>query len=165
MEVESVHKLPPEMLELVFRLLPPSVLAAAVQVCRAWREAGEAPGLWASVRLRVDTGSLASMPGLLGSRRLRAVRRLQVVDSGLLITEELMQAVVDHPGLKELDMPRGINLTGVGSSLLARAVAGLEVVAMPGARVTRTQARVISRALRDRPGLSSQQPRLATVWF
>jgi hypothetical protein len=44
--------LPPEVLELVLRLLPPRALKAAVLVCRAWRAAGEAPGLWAWARPR-----------------------------------------------------------------------------------------------------------------
>jgi hypothetical protein len=169
MEVVTVTQLPLEMLEGILRLLPLKDLKVAVEVCRRWREAGEAPGLWASVRLRVTAGSLPSMAGLLGSRRLRAVRRLQVVDSSLLVTEELMQAVVDHPGLEELDMPRGINLTRIRAELLARAVVGLEVVAMQGATVTRRQAKLVSAAVRDGPRLkglhSSQHPRLATVWF
>ena len=49
-----------------------------VLVCRRWREVGEAPGLWAWVVLRVTREKLASMPKVLDSRRLAAVRRIRV---------------------------------------------------------------------------------------
>merc|ERR1719319_1663817 len=45
--------LPTEMMERVFRLLPPRDLKAVVLVCRRWRKVGEAPALWAWVCLRV----------------------------------------------------------------------------------------------------------------
>ena len=40
-------QLPAEILKQIFHLLPGRDLRLAVQVCRLWREAGEAPGLWA----------------------------------------------------------------------------------------------------------------------
>ena len=38
--------LPPELLEMVLRYLPPSDLRNAMLVCHLWREVGQAPRLW-----------------------------------------------------------------------------------------------------------------------
>ena len=60
--VTEVDKLLPELLEMVFRLLPRRDLKVVVLVCKRWREVGEAPVLWAWVCLRVDKERVASMP-------------------------------------------------------------------------------------------------------
>ena len=39
-------QLPAEILDQIFQQLPSRDLRAVVQVCRFWREVGEAPGLW-----------------------------------------------------------------------------------------------------------------------
>ena len=72
--------LPAEMLERVFHLLPPRDLKAVVLVCRWWREVGEAPALWVWVHLvNEDIGfGIGFMPEVLDSRRLQAVRRMEV---------------------------------------------------------------------------------------
>ena len=88
--------LPAEMLERVFHLLPPRDLKAVVLVCRWWREVGEVPALWVWVCLRVWRENIGYMPEVLDSRRLQAVRRVEVWE----VSEELLQAVVRHPGLK-----------------------------------------------------------------
>ena len=43
---------------------------------------------------------MSSMPERLGSRRLQAVRRWRVED----LEEELMQGLLEHRGLKELEI-------------------------------------------------------------
>ena len=89
-------RLPPNILRRVFRLLPPRDLKAVVRVCMWWREVGEAPALWVWVCLRVRRRNIGYMPEVLDSRRLQAVRRVEVRE----VSEELLQAVVRHPGLK-----------------------------------------------------------------
>jgi hypothetical protein len=136
--VKTFEALPGEMLERVFRLLPPRDLMAVVLVCRRWREVGEVPGLWAWVRLTVNKGNLGSMPRVLGCGRLQAVRRLVV----MAVSAKLLKAVARHPGLKvvsihtnlarvapwpfEWPFPRG----AMEPDLLARAVTRLEELDM-----------------------------------
>ena len=100
--------LPSELLYLAFRLLPPRDLKTAVLVCRRWREVGQAQGLWAWVLLRVTRENMATMATrVLGSRRLQAVRRVRLE---VVASEELLERIVVHPGLKILDIkcpPRG----------------------------------------------------------
>ena len=79
MAVALINRLlPVEMLERVFHLLPPRDLQAVVLVCRWWREVGEAPALWVWVCLRVWRENIGYMPEVLDSRRLQAVRRVEV---------------------------------------------------------------------------------------
>ena len=69
----ALPALPPEVLYLVFCQLPPRHLKAALLVCRAWRQLGEAPRLWKRVNLRVTRENIRLMPEVLGARRMRAV--------------------------------------------------------------------------------------------
>ena len=94
-------KLPAEMLERVFHLLPPKDRKVVVQVCRWWREVGEAPCLWKWVVLRVAQENQGSMAELLRSRRVSRLGRL-VVRDGVGLSEELLQAVAAHPALERL---------------------------------------------------------------
>jgi len=112
--------LPAEMLERVFHLLPPRDLKAVVLVCRWWREVGEAPALWVWVYIVVTEDNMSEV---LDSRRLQAVRRVEVRE----VSEELLQAVVRHPGLKEMVVVNS-NLSLVDPELLAQAVTQLEEV-------------------------------------
>jgi hypothetical protein len=140
--------LPAEVLERVFRLLPPRALKAVVLVCRRWREVGEAPALWAWVCLRVSMRSLGSMPGLLRAARLQAVTRLTMV----VASDDLLQAVASHPGLRVVDM-NGFGHMGrfdpsaVRSDLLAAAFSGLEELAMEATALTREQLEAILAAI------------------
>ena len=109
------------MLERVFHLLPPRDLKAVVLVCRWWREVGEAPALWVWVCLRVASRNIGYMPEVLDSRRLQAVRRMEARE----VSEELLQAVVRHPGLKEMVVRNSI-LSSVDPELLAQAVTKLD---------------------------------------
>ena len=118
-------KLPAEMLERVFHLLPPKDRKVVVLVCRWWREVGEAPALWVWVCLRVWRENIGYMPEVLDSRRLQAVRRVEVTE----VSEELLQAVVRHPGLREM-VVQYTSLSSVDPELLAQAVTQLEEVAL-----------------------------------
>jgi hypothetical protein len=148
--VERVFRLR-EILERVFRLLPPRDLRAVVLVCRWWREVGEAPGLWAWVRLTVYGGNIGSMPRVLGWGRLQAVKKLEVIagrshsaDQELLVG--LLQAVARHPGLKFLSIKLS-NLSQVTPDLVARAVTGLEEVLINDSDLTKQQLEAILTAI------------------
>jgi len=130
----SIDALPAELLEKVFHLLPPRDLKAVVLVCRWWREVGEAPALWVWVwvrqfrrirRNRFCRGETVSIdiPEVLDSSRLQAVRRVGVAQ----VSEELLQAVVRHPGLRVMQVQYS-NLSSVDhlSGLLAQAVTKME---------------------------------------
>ena len=86
-------------LELVFGLLPPRDMENVVLVCRLWREVGEAPQFWAWVVLGVTRENMSTMPERLGSRRLQAVRKLKV-EEWVVVSEEVLQAMVRHQGLR-----------------------------------------------------------------
>ena len=98
MEVVPINKLPAEMLERVFHLLPLRDRLAVVLVCKWWNEVGEAPGLWMWVRLVVKKDNLECMPRVLTFPRLRAVKSLQV----RVVSEKLLHAIGKHPGLSEV---------------------------------------------------------------
>jgi len=132
--------LPVEMLERVFHLLPPRDLEAVVLVCRWWREVGEAPALWVWVCLWVGR-NIGYMAEVLNSRRLQAVRRMEVRE----VSKELLQAVVRHPGLKVMGI-RAIH-SSVDPELLAQAVTQLEGVDVVGTTLTPQQVTAICTAM------------------
>ena len=101
MEVARVETIPAEMLERIFRLLPPRDLKTVVLVCRRWRRLGEAPRLWAWVVLTVTQENISYMPEVLAASRLGAVKELVLTHIGE--DEKLLQAVLEHQGLKKLE--------------------------------------------------------------
>ena len=106
--------LPAEMLERVFRLLPPRDLKVVVAVCRRWREVGEAPSLWTWVYLAVVRRNLGRMVEVLGSRRMQAATRLVI----RAVSPTLLTAVLHHPTLTDIDI-RFVILSSEEPELLA----------------------------------------------
>jgi len=136
--------LPATVLNLVFHLLPPRDLKAVVLVCRWWREVGEAPALWVRFCLRVKEETHDYIQEVLDSRRLQAVRRMEV--RGVReVSEELLQTVVRHPGLKEMRVKS--NLSAVDPELLAQAVTQLDEVVLENTRLTPQQVTAICTAI------------------
>jgi len=125
-ETTSLTKrLPAEVLERIFRHLPPPSLKNVLQVCRRWREIGEAPSLWTWVSLpSVTETNLSSAVDMLRCKRLSAATCLEA----RFVSRELMEAIGDHPGLRGLDV--GYSTCGLASfpaPLLAHALTrGLE---------------------------------------
>ena len=94
-------KLPAEIMERIFRLLPPRTLRMVVLVCRRWRELGEDPLLWCQLCLTVNERNM--LRNLLSSRRLQEVRKLIIKTP---LTGKELQSVMRHPGLRELEISR-----------------------------------------------------------
>jgi hypothetical protein len=130
-----------ELLEKIFRRLAPRDLKAAVLVCRGWREAGEAPGLWAALCLAVTAEGLPGLLEMLASRRLQRVgsshpllllpqvRSLAL--SGCAPSEEQLQALAGRPGLRHLSLAAA-DLSGVEPATLTAAISGLETFSFSG---------------------------------
>ena len=129
--------LPSEMLERVFRILPPRDLRTVVQVCHRWKEVAEAPYLWSWVSLTVDTTNLADLPGLLRGRLLMVKEMRARVAS-----EELLQAVASHPALRSLDIS-DTPLPRIGADLLASSITGLTKLSIWETHLTTEQAEAI----------------------
>ena len=124
----------PEILHQVFLQLSLQDLKTVLLVCGLWRELGEAPGLWSGLHLNVTRNNIAFMPQLLKSRRMKTVRKLTLET----VSDELLQAVIRHKGLREIDA-NGTDLSGVEASLLARAVTGMEDVDIEDTQLTGQQ--------------------------
>jgi len=123
--ISLTKRLPAELLERIFRHLPPPSLKNVLQVCRRWREIGEAPSLWTWVSLpSVTETNLSSAVDMLRCKRLSAATCLEA----RFVSRELMEAIGDHPGLRGLDV--GYSTCGLASfpaPLLAHALTrGLE---------------------------------------
>ena len=72
-ETDQINQLPADVLEKIFRLLPPRDLRQVVLVCRRWREVGEAPRLWNWVTVTVTKENISKMPKVLRRRRMQCV--------------------------------------------------------------------------------------------
>ena len=126
-------KLPGEMLEKIFQLLPPRDLMSVVEVCRRWRETGEAPALWAWVRLMVTRHNQSYMPEMLDTRRLQTAHSITVMH---FVSEELLQAIVRHRGLKKIDMSHVHLSIYLEPGLLTTTVTKMEIVAIRNTSLT-----------------------------
>jgi hypothetical protein len=86
--LDCIHRiLPVEILEKVFRFLPPRDLMIALRVCTRWREIGENPALWTFFKLKiVRRGQLC----ILDIRRLQFLQEI-VVDGYSWKPRELVE--------------------------------------------------------------------------
>lgn len=141
MEVAPINRLlPAEILEKVFRLLPPRALKMVVLVCRRWRQVGEVPWLWSWLCLEVEESSLAIMPMVLHTDRLQAVNKLRV----RAVSEELLLSLAGHQGLRELDIS-DTKLYGMSPELVGEAVQNLVTLHIWENHITTEQAESVLR--------------------
>jgi len=141
-----IKKLPAEILERIFRLLPPPKLKVVMQVCRRWREVGEAPSLWTWVSLAPVTElSLPSAAYMLRSKRLSLATCLEA----RVVSRELLEAIGDHPGLRGLDIGYSTcSLETVPAPLIVHALtSGLQSVDMRKTGMNFDQVEVLFKAL------------------
>ena len=98
------QNLPVEVLENIFKFLEDlKDRKAVVVVGKQWRKAGEAPNLWTSVKLPVvlNQKSRARAIEMLRARRFSKVDEIEI-DGAVNLSEELLQAVAGHTGLKRI---------------------------------------------------------------
>jgi len=144
--VSMINKLPAEILERIFRLLPPPKLKTVMQVCRRWREVGEAPSLWTWVSFAPVTKlSLPSAAKMLRSKRLSLATCLEA----RVVSRELLEAIGDHPGLRGLDIGYSTcSLETIPAPLIVHALtSGLQSVDMRKTVMNLDQVEVLFKAL------------------
>ena len=123
-----------------------------VQVCRSWRAAGEAPGLWTGLCLRATGETVPELQEVLGWRRMLLVRGLRLVDRAP-VSEGLLEKVLRHRGLKSLTL-QGSDLSSVDPSLLVKIVTGLEELSLGSAGLNCHQIETVLRALNSETTLT-----------
>ena len=103
----EMDKLPVEVLEIVFGFLPREERKVVVRVNSRWRKAGEAAHLWAWVLLPTveDQNSCTRVINMLRCERLARVEEIVICASA--VSENLLQAVLLHKGLKRMRMEIG----------------------------------------------------------
>ena len=119
-----------------------SLLQAAVQVCRRWREAGESSKLWESASVHIHSRNILPVSQLLESGRLSRVRSVRVER----VTEELIEVMLGHLALEEVNFCDS-NLSGILPSMLANLVERLEKVNLRKTKLTHRQLEVILNRL------------------
>ena len=108
-----------EVLKKVFEVLPRKDRKAGVMVNSLWRQVGEASGFWAWVQLPrvVDQNSWARVIDMLRCERLAGVEKI-VIEAGA-VSEDLLQALINHEGLKRIILVGGVGRVGLGKLLPA----------------------------------------------
>ena len=160
--------LPPEVLELILRLLEPCDLQSAVLVCQLWREVGEAPGLWTWLLLRATRENMAFAEEVLASRRMREVRELRV-EHCHMESQQIVNAINRHSKLRRVTF-NNCNLTPAQPEALAVALTALNNYEIQDSVLGKNQLSILftqmaeSTTLRSicicKTDLSSKNPRL-----
>ena len=114
------------------------------EVCRRWKEIGEAPVLWSWLRLpTVNQENIDVISELLGrSKRLQAIGTLVA----RVASEELLLAVTQHKSLRRLDFAH-TDLTSIEPIVLARAICKMEEVDLGRSQFSPEQANIIFQHL------------------
>ena len=127
--LSKMDKLPVEVLEKVFEFLPRKDRKSGVLTNSLWRKAGEASRLWTWVRLAVDQTSRARVIRMLSLERLTRVEEIRVQAEA--VSQDLLQAMIEHTGLKRISL-QGLKLlggdlpAGLDSHLVVEALTGVE---------------------------------------
>jgi len=159
--VSLTKKLPAEVLERIFRLLPPPTLKVILQVCRRWRDVGEAPSLWTWVSLPPVTElSLPSAANMLRSKRLSLATCLEA----RAVSRELLEAISNHPALRGLDIGYSTcSLSAIPAPLLVHALtSGLQSVDMRKTGMTLDQVEALFKAM-TRDGIKLKSLNLSWI--
>ena len=113
-----------EVLKKVFEFLAPKDRKSGVMVNSLWRKVGEKPYLWAWVQLPkpVKQNGRARVIDMLGCERLTRVEDIEI--EGNAVSEDLLQAILNHTGLKRIDvwgeLPAGLNPQLVQSCIMSQ---------------------------------------------
>ena len=145
--------LPPEVLELILKLLAPCDLRSAVLVCQLWREVGEAPGLWTWLLPTATRERLASTVEVLASRRMREVRELRVEHCHRQC-QQIVNAINSHSKLCQVTF-NNCNLRSVQAKALAVALTALDKFDIQNSVLDRKQLLVLFTQISDNTTLRS----------
>ena len=117
-----MDQLPAEMIEIVFEFMPHQDRKTGVLLNSRWRKAGEAAHLWDWVSLpRVENDlSRTRVIQMLNSRRLAGAKEIAIKAGSL--SNDLLQAVALHKGLRQIEIWGYPLPTGVDIQLLVEAL-------------------------------------------
>lgn len=132
-------------LELVCGMLTTQDRNNFVLVCQLWRAVGEEPRFCSTCSICLTTDKVSTIPERLDCRRMRFVRELRV-EVGVKVSEDVLQAVARHQGLKKLVMNK-INVSTVDKGLLVIVVSNLEEVEISETQLTVQQLEAIITAI------------------
>lgn len=132
-------------LELVCGMLTTQDRNNFVLVCQLWRAVGKEPRFCSTCSICLTTDKVSTIPERLDCRRMRFVRELRV-EVGVKVSEEVLQAVARHQGLKKLVMNK-INVSTVDKGLLVIVVSNLEEVEISETQLTVQQLEAIITAI------------------
>ena len=147
MEAAEINSLlPEEMLRMIFSYLPPEDLKAAVLVCKLWSRVGQAPGLWSWLTFHAWNNEAVLEQMRLP--RLQNVSRLNIPAQN--VSEEFMEAVAIHPGLKKVEAVSWYtDFSSVRPELLAQAFSKMDDLNLGDAKLTVDQLNCLFVSLAD----------------
>ena len=176
-----MENLPEELLMKIFQMVSREDLRNIVLVCRNWRQIGETPSLWSSLCISVNTSNVSVIPDILTMHRMSASTKLVI--HGTVLSKEVTEAIVEHPGLKEvvvqpgngIEIPLSVlscisspgcqvtrldfswnDLSGVDPGLLVKVVTKLETLKVRNTRLTQQQTAAIFTAVSEGNKIANQ---------
>ena len=137
----KIKMLPNEVLEIILSRLPLRDLCTAMLVCRKWRDIGDAPKLWSSLQLTVDTENLSSIPKALSSNRLSKITYMDLN----VVSKDLLQAIQEHSMVKEIHIRA--RMSSIEPTILFNTVTNMESIRIPFDDLTMEQVESILKAI------------------
>ena len=127
-KLPAVERLPVEVLDMIFKFLSIPGRKAGLMVNSTWRKAGEASYLWAWVQLPVvrNQNSRARVIDMLRCERLARVEEITI--EAHAVSEELLQALINHEGLKRIELRWPELTAGLNPQLVVEALTRVETL-------------------------------------
>jgi len=162
----KMSDLPNELVRDIFLLLSLEDRKSAVLVCRRFRNVGEDPVLWKFSVIKITCGEDIQK---LSHRRILNVQKISVYpfyDWNPQQLEELFQATLELPKLKQIQSLCDMDVRSVNPQLLGKAVSRLEVIILHGVfmATTNDQMREIFSQMAEN-GLTKKRLTLRNIDF
>ena len=163
---KTIKVLPAELLEMVFKKLPPEDLVRVMLVCKQWKKATENPELWTGVcfeRKGHYTRDKVLLK-MMTSKRFEAVQNILLCNYGPFVPQYkhkhapdmILEAILHHKGLRKMSIADG-SVKKAEPKLLAQVLVKMEEVVIWDDQMTVPQKEAFFVALQKPNSLKKLQ--------
>ena len=164
---KTIKSLPAELLEMVFKKLPPEDLISVMLVCKRWEKAADNPDLWTGVSFERKGCNRRDkvLLNMMSSRRFEAVQNISFQECDVIVRahmfgtfipqhkhenapDVILERILHHKGLRKMSIERG-SIDKAEPKLLAQVLVMMEEVVIWDDQMTVPQKEAFFVALQN----------------